>query len=51
MKYPLMEDIVVLETKIAKPDCEVFKLIFATGEFCNVDGIHYVNVEEYLRNL
>ncbi|MBQ2390858.1 MAG: AAA family ATPase [Clostridia bacterium] len=29
----MMEDIVVLETKIAKPDCEVFKLVFATGEF------------------
>lgn len=105
----MMEDIVVLETQIAKPDCEVFKLVFATGEFdmvifepeneccsiyeikhsteivanqyrhlideekcketefrfgdikgkyvvyrgesCNVDGIHYVNVEEYLSNL
>ena len=29
----MMEDIVVLETQIAKPDCEVFKLVFATGEF------------------
>lgn len=105
----MMEDIVVLETQIAKPDCEVFKLVFATGEFdmvvfepenecCSifeikhstevvenqyrhlinedkcketefrfgdikgkyviyrgeihdVDGIHYVNVEEYLSNL
>ncbi len=105
----MMEDIVVLETQIAKPDCEVFKLVFATGEFdmvvfepenecCSifeikhstevvenqyrhlinedkcketefrfgdikgkyviyrgethdVDGIHYVNVEEYLRTL
>lgn len=105
----MMEDIVVLETKIAKPDCEVFKLVFATGEFdmvvfepeneccniyevkhstevvanqyrhlvddekcnetefrfgdikgkyviyrgetCDVDGIHYVNVEEYLSKL
>ena len=105
----MMEDIVVLETKIAKPDCEVFKLVFATGEFdmvvfepeneccsiyeikhstevvenqyrylkdddkcketefrfgdikgkyviyrgesCIVDGVQYVNVEEYLNNL
>ena len=105
----MMEDIVVLETQIAKPDCEVFKLVFATGEFdmvifepeneccsiyeikhstevianqyrhlkdeakcketefrfgdikgkyliyrgesCNVDGIQYLNVEEYLSNL
>lgn len=105
----MMEDIVVLETQFAKADCEVFKLVFATGEFdmvvfepqneccsiyeikhstevvanqyrhlideekcketefrfgdikgkyviyrgesCNVDGIHYVNIEEYLRNL
>lgn len=105
----MMEDIVVLETKIAKPDCEVFKLVFATGEFdmvvfepeneccniyevkhstevvanqyrhlvddekcnetefrfgdikgkyviyrgetCDVDGIRYVNVEEYLSKL
>lgn len=105
----MMEDIVVLETQTAKPDCEVFKLVFATGEFdmvvfkpenecCSifeikhstevvenqyrhlinedkcketefrfgdikgkyviyrgethdVDGIHYVNVEEYLSNL
>lgn len=105
----MMEDIVVLETRIAKPDCEVFKLVFAAGEFdmvvfepenecCSiyeikhsaevianqyrhltdeekcketefrfgdikgkyviyrgkthdVDGIHYVNVEEYLSNL
>ena len=29
----MMEDIVVLETKIAKPSCEVFKVVFATGEF------------------
>ena len=29
----MMEDIVVLETQIAKPDCEVFRLVFATGEF------------------
>ena len=29
----LMEDIVLLETKIARPDCEVFKLKFAVGEF------------------
>lgn len=105
----MMEDIIVLETRIAKPDCEVFKLVFAAGEFdmvvfepenecCSiyeikhsaevianqyrhltdeekcketefrfgdikgkyviyrgkthdVDGIHYVNVEEYLSNL
>ncbi|MBR2411794.1 MAG: AAA family ATPase [Clostridia bacterium] len=29
----MMEDIIVLETRIAKPDCEVFKLVFAAGEF------------------
>ena len=28
-----MEDIVLLETKIAKPDKKVFKLQFAVGEF------------------
>lgn len=33
IKGRMMEEIVLLETKIAKPDCEVFKLIFATGEF------------------
>lgn len=29
----MMEDIVLLETKIARPDCEVFKLLFDVGEF------------------
>lgn len=29
----MMEDIVLLETKMAKPNCEVFKVIFAKGEF------------------
>lgn len=29
----MMEDIVVLETQITKPDYEVFRLAFATGEF------------------
>ena len=29
----MMEDIVLLETMMAKPKCEVFKLIFAVGEF------------------
>ena len=29
----MMEDIVLLETKKARPDCQVFKLIFASGEF------------------
>ena len=29
----LMEDIVLLETKLAHPECEVFKLKFAVGEF------------------
>lgn len=29
----MMEDIVVLETQITKPDYEVFRLVFATGEF------------------
>lgn len=105
----MMEDIVLLETKIAMPKCEVFKLVFTTGEFdmvvfnpetsscaiyeikhsaqfvpnqyrhlvdekkceetefrfgeitgkyviyrgksCDNEGIHYVNVEEYLSAL
>ncbi len=105
----MMEDIVLLETKMAKPNCEVFKVVFAKGEFdmvvfdpekanCSIyeikhstksvpeqykhladetkceetkfrfgnitgkyviyrgeshetNGIRYVNVEEYLRNL
>lgn len=29
----MMEDIVLLETKKARPDCQIFKLIFASGEF------------------
>lgn len=29
----IMEDIVLLETKMAKPNCEIFKLRFAVGEF------------------
>ena len=29
----MMEDIVLLETKMAFPGCEVFKLVFARGEF------------------
>ena len=29
----MMEDIVLLETKLAKPKCEVFQLTFASGEF------------------
>lgn len=29
----MMEDIVLLETKLAKKDCEVFRLQFAIGEF------------------
>ena len=29
----MMEDIVLLETKMAYPKCEVFKLVFAKGEF------------------
>ena len=28
-----MEDIVLLETKLARTDCEIFKLKFAVGEF------------------
>lgn len=105
----MMEDIVLLETKMSKPNCEVFKVVFAKGEFdmvvfdpekanCSIyeikhstkavpeqykhladetkceetefrfgnitgkyviyrgeshetNGIQYVNVEEYLRNL
>ena len=33
IKGRMMEDIILLETKIAKPDKEVFKLQFAVGEF------------------
>lgn len=33
IKGRMMEDIVLLETKIARPDCNVFKLRFAVGEF------------------
>lgn len=29
----IMEDIILLETKMAKPNCEIFKLKFAIGEF------------------
>lgn len=29
----MLEDIVLLETQMAYPDCEIFKLIFAKGEF------------------
>ena len=29
----MLEDIVLLETKMAYPECEVFKLVFARGEF------------------
>lgn len=29
----MLEDIVLLETKMAKPNCEVFKVVFAKGEF------------------
>ena len=105
----MMEDIILLETKFALPNCEVFKLVFATGEFdmvifnpetascaiyeikhsqeivknqyrhlideqkcketafhfgtitgkyviyrgktCDIEDIHYLNVEEYLLNL
>ncbi len=105
----MMEDIILLETKIARPECDVFKLVFARGEFdmvvfdpdaascfiyevkhsteavkdqykhlideekckatefrfgpivgkyviyrgetCEVDGIRYLNVEEYLKGL
>ncbi len=33
IKGRMMEDIVLLETKISKKDCEVFRLQFAVGEF------------------
>jgi len=33
IKGRMMEDIILLETKLAKPKCEVFKLQFAVGEF------------------
>lgn len=29
----IMEDIILLETKMAKPNCEIFKIKFAVGEF------------------
>jgi len=29
----MMEDIVLLETKLSRKNCEVFKLQFAVGEF------------------
>ncbi len=29
----MLEDIILLETKMAKPECEVFKLVFDVGEF------------------
>ena len=29
----MLEDMVLLETKIARPECEVFKLLFDVGEF------------------
>lgn len=29
----MMEDIILLETRMAFPECEVFKLVFARGEF------------------
>ena len=33
IKGRMMEEIVLLETKMARPDCRVFKLQFAVGEF------------------
>ncbi len=33
VKGRMMEDIVLLETKLSRKDCEVFKLQFAVGEF------------------
>lgn len=33
IKGRMMEDIVLLETKLARKDCEVFRLQFAVGEF------------------
>ena len=33
IKGKMMEDIVLLESKMAHPECEVFKLKFAVGEF------------------
>ena len=33
IKGRMMEDIVLLETKLARPDCEVFRLQFAIGEY------------------
>ena len=54
----MLEDIVLLETKMARPKCEVFKLLFDVGEFelyrgetQMVDDIQYLNVEEYLKML
>ncbi len=33
IKGRMLEDIVVLETKLSKPECEVFRLVFISGEF------------------
>ena len=33
IKGTMLEDIILLETKIARPECEVFKLRFSVGEF------------------
>ena len=33
VKGRMLEDIVLLETKKARPDCQVFKLQFPVGEF------------------
>ena len=61
MKY--LWDIVLLETKIAQPDekkCKMTKFRFATitgkyityrGKTQDIDGVHYVIVEEYLKGL
>ncbi|MCC8127750.1 MAG: hypothetical protein LIO92_10205 [Clostridiales bacterium] len=57
----MMEDIVLLETMIARPECKVFKLLFSIGEFdmvvfnpqtasCEVYEIKH-NVKEYLKTL
>lgn len=52
-----MEDIVFLETKLSRTNCEVFRLQFAVGEFDMMvfdpeeGNVKYLNVEEYLKKL
>ncbi|MGN9056109.1 hypothetical protein ACTNA4_06515 [Bariatricus sp. HCP28S3_A7] len=57
IKGRMMEDIVLLETKLSRTNCEVFRLQFAVGEFDMIvfdpeeGNVKYLNVEEYLKKL